>query len=60
MQKQQIAEEKEDQEEKRLYTNFIYSIKSEVTRELYLKCIKYYIKFLGVKNYKDIVLDRPQ
>ena len=43
------------EEENKLYTNFIYSLKTEVTRELYLKCIKYYMKFVGVKTLRELV-----
>jgi hypothetical protein len=51
----QFAEEEDnnDNNNQLYYTKFIYSIKTEVTRELYLKVIKYYMKFLGAKNYKD-------
>lgn len=48
----QFAEEEDnnDNNNQLYYTKFIYSIKTEVTRELYLKVIKYYMKFLGAKN----------
>jgi site-specific recombinase XerD len=48
-----------DKENRRLYTNFIYSIKTEVSRQMYVKCLKYYMKFLDVKTLKDLI-DKPQ
>jgi site-specific recombinase XerD len=39
----------------KLYTNFIYSIKTRTTRETYLVNLKYYMKFLGVKSLKELV-----
>src|SRR5918992_2865047 len=50
----------EEEGNKLLYTNFIYSIKSEVTRQLYLKCLKYYMKFLGIKTLRELVEGKPQ
>ena len=57
----QIVEEEEhnNEENRRLYSNFIYSLKTEVSRKTYLKCLKYYMKFLGVHTFKDLV-DKPQ
>jgi hypothetical protein len=52
----QILKESED----KLYTNFIYSIKTEVTRQNYLKLLKYYMKFLGVKTFRELIKDKPQ
>ena len=43
----------------KLYTNFIYSIKTRTTRETYLVNLKYYMKFLGVKSLKELV-EKPQ
>src|SRR5688500_12112996 len=43
-----------------LYTSFIYSIRSEVTRQIYLRCLKYYMKFLGIKNLRELVEGKPQ
>lgn len=42
-----------------LYPNFVYSIKTEITRELYLKGLKYYIKFYGVSMFKELI-EKPQ
>lgn len=39
----------DNKEENRLYSNFVHSIKTEVSRQTYIKCLKYYMKFLGVK-----------
>ncbi|HEX6293927.1 MAG TPA: tyrosine-type recombinase/integrase, partial [Nitrososphaeraceae archaeon] len=50
----------EEENNNRLYTNFIYSIKTEVTRELYLKFMRYYMKFLGIKKYSELIVDKPQ
>lgn len=44
-----------EEDENRIYTNFIYSIKTEVTRELYLRVIKYYMKFLDVITLTELV-----
>ena len=50
-----------DKEERRLYSNFIYSIKTEVSRQTYIKCLKYYMNFLGVNTLKELVSkDKPQ
>ena len=43
-----------------LYSNFIYSFKTEVTRKNYLINLKYYMKFLGVETLKDLIKDKPQ
>ena len=41
---------------------FIHSIKSQITRENYLKNLKYYMKFLGVKTLRELVdtKNKPQ
>jgi hypothetical protein len=49
-----------DKEENRLYSNYIYSIKTEVSRQTYVKCLKYYMKFLGVNTLKELIVDKPQ
>ena len=50
-----------NREENRLYSNFIYSLKTEVSRQMYIKCLKYYMKFLGVKTLRELVSnDKPQ
>lgn len=49
-----------DREEKILYSDFIYSIKTEVSRQTYVKCLKYYMKFLGVNTLKDLIDKKPQ
>jgi site-specific recombinase XerD len=43
-----------------LYTSFIYSIRSEVTRQIYVRCLKYYMKFLGINNLGELVEGKPQ
>ena len=43
----------------KLYNNFIYSLKSEVTKEKYLKNLKYYMKILGIKTLRELV-NKPQ
>ena len=48
------------QEDHRLYKNFIHSIKTQVTRENYLKFLQYYLKFLGVKTLKELIENKPQ
>ncbi len=57
--KKDINNDLNDKEEKRLYSNFIYSIKTEVSRQMYIKCLKYYMKFLGVNTLKALI-DKPQ
>ncbi len=52
---QQISLSSDD----KLYTNFIYSIKTRTTRDVYLTNLKYYMKFLGVKSLKELV-EKPQ
>ena len=47
-------------EENRLYSNYIYSIKTEVSRQTYVKCLKYFMKFLGVNTLKELIVDKPQ
>jgi hypothetical protein len=49
-----------DKEDNRLYSKFIYSIKTEVSRQMYLKCLKYYMKFLDVNTLKELIADKPQ
>ena len=43
----------------KLYNNFIYSLKSEVTKERYLTNLKYYMKFLGITTLSELV-NKPQ
>lgn len=46
--------------EAKLYTNFIYSIKTQITRETYLTNWKYYIKFLSVKTFRELIENKSQ
>ena len=50
----------DDNENKIYYNNFVYSYKTEVTRKNSLSILKYYMKFLGVENLKELVEDKPQ
>ena len=43
----------------KLNNNFIYSLKSEVTKEKFLKNLKYYMKILGIKTLRELV-NKPQ
>ena len=53
---QQIASSYyDDKEENRLHTNFIYSIRTEASRQIYLRCLKYFMKFLGVETFKELI-----
>lgn len=45
--------------EAKLYTNFIYSIKTQITRETYLTNWKYYIK-LSVKTFRKLIENKSQ
>ena len=55
------SKDNNNREENRLYSNFIYSLKTEVSRQMYIKCLKYYMKFLGVKTLRELVSnDKPQ
>ena len=48
-------------ENDKLYRNFIHSIKTEVSRKMYIKCLKYYMKFLGIETLRELVSrDKPQ
>lgn len=38
-----------------LYSNFIYSFKTEVTRKNYLTNLKYYMKFLQVETFRELI-----
>ncbi|HEX7256501.1 MAG TPA: hypothetical protein VF242_00450, partial [Nitrososphaeraceae archaeon] len=40
----------------RLYSNFIYSIKTQITRKTYLNFLKYYMDFLGAKNLRELLV----
>ena len=44
----------------KLYSNFIYSIKTQITRTTYLNYLKYYMDFLGVKTFKELIENKPQ
>ena len=44
-----------NQDDKTYHDNFIYSYKTEVTRETSLKVLKYYMKFLGVTTLRELV-----
>ena len=52
-QKRQIITLLDSQEDHKLYKNFIHSIKTQVTRENYLK-------FLGVKTLRELIENKPQ
>jgi len=55
------TDSKSNKEENRLYSNYIYSIKTEVSRQTYIKCLKYYMKFLGVSTLRELVVEgKPQ
>ena len=47
------------EENDKLYKNFIYSIKTEVSRKMYIKCLKYYMKFLNVTSLNELIV-KPQ
>jgi len=49
----------DDNENKIYYNNFIYSYKTEITRKNSLSILKYYMKFLGAENLKELV-EKPQ
>ena len=56
-----IDNNNDDKEEKKLYSNFIYTIKTEVSIKLFVRCLKYYMKFLGVSTLRELVSnDKPQ
>ncbi|HSE99704.1 MAG TPA: hypothetical protein VLA48_02320 [Nitrososphaeraceae archaeon] len=44
-----------EEEDNKLYTNFIYSIRGEITRKKYLTNLKYYMKFLGITTFKELL-----
>ena len=51
------SKEKEDE----IYFNFINSIKSDVTKEIYEYNIKVFMKFCGVENFNDLfMMSNPQ
>jgi hypothetical protein len=54
-QQQQITLSSDD----KLYRNFIHSIKTRATRENYLKFVQYYMKFLDIKNLRELI-EKPQ
>ena len=49
-----------NKEENQLYSNFIYSLKTEVSRQMYIKCLKYFMKFLGVNTLRELIEGKPQ
>jgi hypothetical protein len=51
----QILTDSED----KIYTNFIYSYKTEVTRKNSMTTLKYYMNFLGVTTLRELV-EKPQ
>src|SRR5688500_5517479 len=54
------AEENSIVNNDKLYSNFIYSIKTQITRTTYLNYLKYYMDFLGVKTFKELIENKPQ
>ena len=62
---QQESEQKQGQQislssdDDKLYRNFIHSIKTRATRENYLKFLQYYMKFLDIKNLRELI-EKPQ
>jgi hypothetical protein len=51
----QILKDSED----KIYTNFIYSFKTEVTRKNSMSILKYYMNFLGITTLRELV-EKPQ
>ena len=51
----QILKDSED----KIYTNFIYSFKTEVTRKNSISILKYYMNFLGITALRELV-EKPQ
>jgi hypothetical protein len=51
----QILTDSED----KIYTNFIYSFKTEVTRKNSMTTLKYYMNFLGITTLRELV-EKPQ
>lgn len=51
----QILNDSED----KIYTNFIYSFKTEVTRKNSISILKYYMNFLDVTTLRELV-EKPQ
>ena len=47
----QILKDSED----KIYTNFIYSFKTEVTRKNSMSILKYYMNFLGITTLRELV-----
>lgn len=45
--------------EDKIYTNFIYSFKTEVTRKNSMSILKYYMNFLGITTLRELV-EKPQ
>ena len=66
-QQQQLQESEQKQgqqislssDDDKLYRNFIHSIKTRATRENYLKFLQYYMKFLDIKNLRELI-EKPQ
>ena len=62
-QQQQQKEQRQQQislsSDDKLYRNFIHSIKTRATRENYLKFLQYYMKFLDIKNLRELI-EKPQ
>ena len=46
----QILNDSED----KIYTNFIYSFKTEVTRKNSMSILKYYMNFLGITTLREL------
>ena len=51
----QILTDSED----KIYNNFIYSYKTEVTRKNSMTTLKYYMNFLGITTLRELV-EKPQ
>ena len=50
-----IQEENDD-----VYFNFINSIKSDVTKEIYEYNLKVFMKFCNVETFQDLLIPNPQ
>lgn len=50
-----IQEENDD-----VYFNFINSIKSDVTKEIYEYNLKVFMKFCNVETFQDLLMPNPQ
>jgi hypothetical protein len=55
-----LRQQDNPQENEILYLNFINTCKTKITKSLYKNRLRYFMDFLGVKNYVDLIINKDK